>query len=103
MPQPRLAERGQLYADRDSSFDSDYSEFVEELAAVGVTGIKQLQALLVSGHESALQSWAADPPVDDDGNPFVYNDVGFARASVGSAMPAFAKYRIVQFFKDDVE
>ena len=93
----------QLYADRVPNPDSVYSEFVEELAAVGVTGIKQLQALLISGHESARRREAANPPEDHDGKPAVFTDVGFARESVGFSMPEFSAYRIAQFFRDDEE
>ena len=86
----------QLYADREPSPDSQYSQFVEELAAVGVTGIKKLQTLLIGGRDSASQSEAANPPVDEDDNPTVFTDVGFARESVGCSMPKFSAYRMGQ-------
>ena len=93
----------QLYPYREPSLDWQYSQFVEELAAVGVTGINQLHRLLISGHVSALRSEEANPPEDEDGNTYVRDDVWFARESVGFAMPEFSHYLIARFFSDPEE
>ncbi len=68
-----------LFDDRTPSADPDYSELVEELASVDVTGLRRLRELLVAGHADALASEASCPPVDEHEVPARFADVGFAR------------------------
>lgn len=82
----------QLYPDRLQTSDIHYSEFVEELAAVGVTSTRQLMPLLIGGHEDALRSEEENPP-EEKGRPTLYNRIGFARESMNYALPEFRELR----------
>jgi ppGpp synthetase/RelA/SpoT-type nucleotidyltranferase len=77
----------QLYADRDSSPDGEYSTFVEELASAGVIQINKLRDLLLQGQRKAEESEQRNPPVDDVGNECRCTDVRFARESMEWASP----------------
>jgi putative GTP pyrophosphokinase len=79
------------YEDRKRSSDSTYSEFVEELAAVEITGITHLRSLLLQGHNAAADFETDHPPYDeaDKSRTVRYTDVGFGRLAVRKALPEF--------------
>ena len=82
----------QLYEDRakDRALypESEYSLFVEELAAVGITQVSELQRLLLEGKEDAERAEAADLP-----KAGYFIDVGFARLTMDILMPEFRETR----------
>jgi len=81
----------QLYPDRESGDDLDYSEFVEELAAVDIVSILTLRQFLIQEEARTLEAERAEPPTESalDHSPTRFTDVGFARTSMSSAIPEF--------------
>lgn len=91
-----------LYEEREASDDSDYSEFVEELASIGITRISRLRSLLAEGHDEALNSEAENPPVDEWDSESRYTDVGFARQAMESVSPDY-RTPVSDLWADDEE
>jgi putative GTP pyrophosphokinase len=80
-----------MYSARSESQGSAYSNFVEDLAVVGIRGVRQLRDLLVNGEASALDSESTVPPGDEDESATKFADVGFAREAVFAAHPVFRR------------
>lgn len=79
----------QLYPEREASDDLDYSAFVDELAAVGITSVGDLRKILVENHERVEGEETLlliEPPMPLSETGLYFTDVGIARTIVNSSV-----------------